>query len=178
MKALFHGLHSEEIMQMVANIIVAFGAIFLLGAGIRLAFLDRGAATITVFLGIGFLFVVLLFLAKFKRFKGFGFEAKMWEEKQEEASSLVDSLKKELDRLRTPRDYLLKGRTDEITKKLTGFAGTEFDCAYARTSGEQANFWWLLQPALENAGWKQVPWRPVPLAKRAGLPTLSPRPWR
>ena len=106
-----------------------------------------------------FLFVVLLLLAKFKRFKGFGFEAEMWEEKQEEAAALVKSLKRELDRFRTPREYLLKSKTDEITKKLTPFAGVEFDCAFASNSGEQANFWYDLQPALIAAGWKNVPWR-------------------
>jgi hypothetical protein len=98
-------------------------------------------------------------LAKFKRFKGFGFEAEMWEEKQEEAAALVESLKHELDRLTIPRDCFLKSKTDEITKKLTPFADTEFDCAFARNSGEQANFWWNLQPALAAAGWKNVPWR-------------------
>jgi hypothetical protein len=44
-------------------------------------------------LGFEFLFVVSLLLAKFKRVKGFGFEAEMWEEKQEEAAALVASLK-------------------------------------------------------------------------------------
>jgi Na+-transporting methylmalonyl-CoA/oxaloacetate decarboxylase gamma subunit len=147
------------IVQLVANTILSIGALALLIVGIYLAILDRSAPTITAVLGIGVLFMFLLLLAKFKRFKGLGFEAEMWEEKQEEAAALIDSLKKELDRLRTPRDYLIKGRAEEITKKLTPFAGTEFDGSYARTSGEQTNFWWLLQPALEKAGWKQVVWK-------------------
>ena len=83
----------------------------------------------------------------------------MWEEKQEEAAALVDSLKKELDRLRIPRAFLLKGKTDQITKRLMPFPATEFDCAFAHNSGEQADFWWLLQPALTDAGWNNVAWR-------------------
>ena len=68
-------------MNRVSNIIISLGAVALLSAGIFLAISDRVAAA-TLLLGIGFLFVVLLLLAKFKRFKGFGFEAEMWEEKQ------------------------------------------------------------------------------------------------
>jgi hypothetical protein len=103
-------------MQLVANIIVSLGAVALIIVGIYLAILDRSVPTITAVFGIGFLFVVLLLLAKFKRFKGFGFEAEMWEEKQEEAAALVDSLKQEFDRFRTSREYFLQGKTDEITK--------------------------------------------------------------
>ena len=85
-------------MKWVANTIVSLGAIALLITGIYLAIQNRGAANVTAVLGIGFLFVVLLLLAKFKRFKGFGFEAEMWEEKQEEAAALVAALKHEFDR--------------------------------------------------------------------------------
>jgi hypothetical protein len=152
-------LETITIMQLVVNIIVSLGAVALLIVGLYLAILDRGAPTITAVLGTGFLFVVLLLLAKFKRFKGFGFEAEMWEEKQEEAAVLVEDLKQALQRFSTARASLLKGKTDEITKKLMPFGGTEFDCAFARNSGEQADFWWVLQPALTAAGWKNVSWR-------------------
>lgn len=74
-------------------------------------------------------------------------------------SSLVDELKKELERFSTARASLLKGKTDEITKKLTSFGNIEFDCAFARNSGEQVDFWWILQPSLTAAGWKNVSWR-------------------
>ena len=50
------------------------------------------AATLCAAIG-----VLLLFLARFsqfKRFKGWGFEAEMWEEKQEEATKLLASMKK------------------------------------------------------------------------------------
>ena len=64
------------IVQLAANIILSIGAVALLIVGIFLAIRDRGAPTITAVLGVGFLFIVLLLLAKFKRFKGFGFEPK------------------------------------------------------------------------------------------------------
>jgi hypothetical protein len=149
----------QQIVQLLANIILSLGASALLIVGIFLAINDRGAPTITAVLGTGFLFVVLLLLAKFKRFKGFGFEAEMWEQKQEEAAALANYLQKELDRLTTPRAFLLKGKTDEITKKVMPFPGTKFDCAFAHNSGEQADFWWLLQPALTDAKWNNVAWR-------------------
>jgi len=161
-RTIFQGFlrsRGETIMQWVANSIVSFGAFALLIVGIYLAILDRSAPTIIAVLGTGFLFVVLLLLAKFKRFKGFGFEAEMWEEKQKEAAALVEDLKQELQRLSTARGSLVRGKTEEITNKLMAFGGTEFDCAFARNSGEQADFWWLLQPALTAAGWKNVPWR-------------------
>jgi uncharacterized membrane protein len=62
-----------------------------LGVGLYVAIIDRATAA-TVLLSFGFLFVILLVLSKFKRFKGFGFEAEMWEEKQEQAAVLVERL--------------------------------------------------------------------------------------
>jgi hypothetical protein len=43
-------------------------------------------------LGFAFLLVTLMLLAKFKRFKGFGFEAEMWEEEQIKAAELAKQL--------------------------------------------------------------------------------------
>ena len=60
--------------------------------GITLAFADRTASAGTAW-AVAFLLVVLLLISKFKRFKGFGFEAEMWEQKQAEAAALVDQLK-------------------------------------------------------------------------------------
>jgi hypothetical protein len=145
-------------MKWVANTIVSVGAVVLLFTGVYLAILDNALNAATV-LGFGFLFVVLLLLAKFKHIKGFGFEAEMWEEKQEEAAALVASLKQELDKFRAPRNSMLKGNTLRITEKLNPFAGTKFDCGFGRSSGEQADFWWVLQPVLIAAGWENVPWR-------------------
>lgn len=42
---------------------------------------------------IGLLLFFLARLSQFKRFKGWGFEAEMWDEKQQEAEKLVESLK-------------------------------------------------------------------------------------
>jgi hypothetical protein len=70
----------------------AISAVILLSAGVVLAFANR-LTTATAAWGFGFLFVILLLLSKFKRFKGFGFEAEMWEEKQIEAAALIDQLK-------------------------------------------------------------------------------------
>jgi hypothetical protein len=78
-------------MQPVTNTILTIGSIGLLAAGAYLCLLDRPASAATS-LGFGFLLLVLLLLAKFKRFKGFGFEAEMWEEEQVKAAALVDRL--------------------------------------------------------------------------------------
>ncbi|WP_155523093.1 hypothetical protein [Tabrizicola thermarum] len=42
---------------------------------------------------VGLLLTFLARFSQFKRFKGWGFEAEMWEEKQQEAEKLVESLK-------------------------------------------------------------------------------------
>ena len=79
-------------MKWVANAIITLGAISLLAAGICLTVEDRTGSAATA-LSFGFLLVVMLLLAKFRRFKGFGFEAEMWEEKQAEAENLIERLK-------------------------------------------------------------------------------------
>lgn len=43
--------------------------------------------------GIGFLSFLYSNLARFKKFKGLGFEAELWEDKQKEAADLIDRLK-------------------------------------------------------------------------------------
>lgn len=78
-------------MKWIANTIITIAAAGLLALGGYLNFNDRTASA-TSALGFGFLLVVLLLLAKFKRFKGYGFEAEMWEEKQAEAAKLVERL--------------------------------------------------------------------------------------
>ncbi|MEX0809744.1 MAG: hypothetical protein WD044_13545 [Dongiaceae bacterium] len=40
------------------------------------------------------LFLIFTFLSRFKRFKGFGVEAELWEEKMEEADRLIEQMKK------------------------------------------------------------------------------------
>lgn len=78
-------------MTWISNIIITSGAAGLLALGAYLAAQDKTATAGTV-LGFGFLLVALLLLAKFKRIKGFGFEAEMWDEKQVQAAALVDKL--------------------------------------------------------------------------------------
>lgn len=57
-------------------------------------FLFKDAITsATVSAAVGLLLTFLSRFSQFKRFKGWGFEAEMWEEKQEEAERLVESLK-------------------------------------------------------------------------------------
>jgi hypothetical protein len=43
--------------------------------------------------GMGFLCFIFSSLARFKRFKGLGFEAELWEDKQKEAAELIEKLK-------------------------------------------------------------------------------------
>jgi hypothetical protein len=78
-------------MEYVALTITALGAIGLLIIGGFLAMRHHTAASSAV-LGFAFLFVLLLFVSKFKHVHGFGFEAEMWEQKQVEAAVLVDKL--------------------------------------------------------------------------------------
>ncbi len=47
----------------------------------------------TLCAAVGLLLTFLARFSQFKRFKGWGFEAEMWEEKQHEAAKLVESLK-------------------------------------------------------------------------------------
>ncbi|TCP90952.1 hypothetical protein C8J31_101804 [Rhizobium sp. PP-CC-2G-626] len=67
------------------------GAIFLIVAATR-AYDDRLAQAGTVGL-LGLMCLAFSNLTRFKRFKGMGFEAELWEEKQEEALSLIERLK-------------------------------------------------------------------------------------
>src|SRR5690606_38058585 len=43
--------------------------------------------------GLGFLSFIYANVARFKRFKGLGFEAELWEDKQKEAADLINQLK-------------------------------------------------------------------------------------
>ena len=77
--------------NIISNLILAAGAIGLLGVGGFLLYGNRTAAAATA-LSFAFLFCVLLVGARFKHFKGFGFEAEMWDQKQVEAAALIDRL--------------------------------------------------------------------------------------
>lgn len=79
-------------MERLTRILILIGALDLLALGTYLGFQDKTASSTAAF-GFGFLLIILLLLSKFKRFKGFGFTAEMWDEKQIEAAKLVDRLK-------------------------------------------------------------------------------------
>ena len=94
--------------------IIAIAACTLLTAGIILAFSNRTSAAGTAW-AFGFLLVILLLLAKFKRFKGFGFEAELWEQKQEEAAALVDQLRS--------LSKLVSKQMASVTSRLGSYGG-------------------------------------------------------
>lgn len=57
-------------------------------------FLWKGSlAEASATFGMGFFSLIFASLARFKRFKGLGFEAELWEDKQKEAAELVERLK-------------------------------------------------------------------------------------
>jgi hypothetical protein len=66
----------------------------------------------------------------------------------------------ELARFRTPRSKFFRegSAASLITNAVRPFSGTRFDSGLSANSGEQADFWWDLQPALVEAGWVHIPW--------------------
>lgn len=79
-------------MERTSPWIIAILAIALFVIGAALAFTDRSVAATSAW-GFAFLLTILLLLSKFKRFKGFGFEAELWDQKQAEAEELVGHMK-------------------------------------------------------------------------------------
>lgn len=63
-----------------------------LGFGFHFIFEEKITSASAVF-AIGFFSFLYSNLARFKRFKGLGFEAELWEDKQKEAADLIDRLK-------------------------------------------------------------------------------------
>ena len=59
---------------------------------LKLLYNDKITSGSAIF-GIGFLSFLYSNLARFKKFKGLGFEAELWEDKQKEAADLIDQLK-------------------------------------------------------------------------------------
>ncbi|MER9062723.1 hypothetical protein [Mesorhizobium sp. M0698] len=64
----------------------------LLGSSIYLVYTDKVTQAAVVF-GLGFLSFIYANVARFKRFKGLGFEAELWEDKQKEAADLIERLR-------------------------------------------------------------------------------------
>jgi hypothetical protein len=82
------------------------------------------------------------------------YEARTAEANQKAAEAAV-----ELAKFRAPRRSLMTPEAlASITEKLRPFAGTQFDSGIGAASGEQADFWWDLQPAIVAAGWVHIPW--------------------
>lgn len=67
-------------------------ACVLFAAGIVLGFMS-GAGPATATFATGVFCLIFAFLSRFKRFKGLGIEAELWEQKQEEAARLVETLR-------------------------------------------------------------------------------------
>jgi hypothetical protein len=69
------------------------------------------------------------------------------------AQARANEAELQLIEFRKPRRTALTGHVAEITEKLKPFANTKFDSGLSASSGEQADFWWDLEPALVSAGW-------------------------
>ena len=82
---------SMPFWDIISNVILAAAATGLLILGGFLLYSNRTTAA-TAALSFAILFSVLLVGARFKHFKGFGFEAEMWDQKQVEAAALIDRL--------------------------------------------------------------------------------------
>lgn len=55
---------------------------------------ERDVPSASAVFAVGFLSFIYSNLSRFKRFKGLGFEAELWEDKQKEAADLIERLKK------------------------------------------------------------------------------------
>jgi hypothetical protein len=64
----------------------------LLGTSLTLIYQEKVTEAAAVF-GLGFLSFIYANVARFKRFKGLGFEAELWEDKQKEAADLIERLR-------------------------------------------------------------------------------------
>lgn len=64
----------------------------LIGASLTMVHQEKITEAAAVF-GLGFLSFIYANVARFKRFKGLGFEAELWEDKQKEAADLIERLR-------------------------------------------------------------------------------------
>lgn len=81
-------------MDAFIRLLLLFVAIALLAGGGFLSYLDSRAETAGLTYAAAIFAMIFAFLSRFKRFKGLGIEAEMWEEKMEQASELVKQLEK------------------------------------------------------------------------------------
>lgn len=75
----------ERVLFSIAGIVLLTHSMFLI-------FTDHVTNAAVVF-GLGFLSFVYANVSRFKRFKGLGFEAELWEDKKKEAENLIKRLK-------------------------------------------------------------------------------------
>lgn len=79
----------------VANwerVLFALVGLAFLGSCFYLIYIGKITEAAVVF-GLGFLSFIYANVARFKRFKGLGFEAELWEDKQKEAADLIERLR-------------------------------------------------------------------------------------
>ena len=79
------------------------------------------------------------------------------DERVAEANARAAEAQLALAKFRAPRREIFAGKGPLVTERLKPFSGTKFDCGTSG-SGEVADFWWDLQPALIAAGWEHLPW--------------------
>lgn len=77
--------------------------------GIFLAWFDKTASAVACF-SASIIYLMLALLSRFRRFKGFGIEAEMWEQKQEEAAKIVEQL----------RDFAAQSSKVTVTELMAG----------------------------------------------------------
>lgn len=74
------------------RILFAVVGLALLGGSLTMIYREKVTEAAVVF-GLGFLSFIYANVARFKRFKGLGFEAELWEDKQKEAADLIERLR-------------------------------------------------------------------------------------
>jgi hypothetical protein len=87
---------SKQLLKYMQNnwerILFASAGIFLICHALILVLYGSTTDAVIVF-GLGFLSFIYANVSRFKRFKGFGFEAELWEDKKKEAEDLIERLK-------------------------------------------------------------------------------------
>ena len=73
------------------SLLAIMGVAFLL-VGACLAVRHEPSGAVATY-GVGFLLILIALMSRFRRFKGLGFEAELWEETQEEAANLIHQFK-------------------------------------------------------------------------------------
>src|SRR5262245_36674416 len=79
-----------DMENFVRFVVIIFAvALFVVSAFL---YFQHATAPATSAMGFVFLLTVVLTISNYKRIKGFGFEAEMWDDKQKQAARLIDRL--------------------------------------------------------------------------------------